>query len=124
MIAGGHVTASDWPGLFKSFKVAAGGSRFLTMMQSNDNQLVADLAKDQARKRPPDISDRSGMVGDVAIDHIRNAAHLVAERTPEDLEAFKLLLTSVATVTAEEVDGVSDKETEALARVTAALNDI
>lgn len=124
MIAGSHITASDWPGVFKSFKVAAGGSHFLTEMQSSDNQLVGDLAKDQARKRPPDIADRSGLASDVAIDYIRRAVHLVAERTPEDLEAFKELLTSVATAMAEAIDGVSEMETQAIERVRAALSDV
>lgn len=124
MVAGSHITASDWPGLFKSFKVAAGGSHFLTMMQSSDNQLVADLAKDQARKRPPDIADRSGLASDVAIDYIRRGAHLVQEKAPEDLADFKLLLTSVATAMAEAVDGVSEKETEAISRVESALSEV
>ena len=45
MLAGSHITASDWPGMWKSFKVAAGGSRFLTMMQGTDNRLIANLSK-------------------------------------------------------------------------------
>ena len=60
MLAGSHITASDWPGPWKGFKTAAGGSRCLMMMQASDNQLVADLASDQARKRPPDLRG-SGM---------------------------------------------------------------
>lgn len=122
MLAGSHITASDWPGLWKSFKVAAGGSQFLTMMQGTDNQLVKDLASDQARKRPPEIKDRTGLASDLAIERIRAAAQLVADKAPEDLEDFKLLLTNVAQAMAEEVDGVSPKEAEALARVRAALD--
>ena len=51
--AGGHVSASDWPGLWKGFKEAAGGSQFLTMLQGSDDELVQELAKDQARRRTP-----------------------------------------------------------------------
>ena len=47
MLAGSHVSASDYPGLWDSFKEAAGGSRFLTGMQVSDNELVAQLCKDQ-----------------------------------------------------------------------------
>lgn len=122
LLAGSHISASDWPGIWKGFKVAAGGSRWLTEMQSSDNPLVADLAKDQARKRPPGISDRAALASDVAIDRIRAAARIVATKAPEDLEAFKELLLTLAQVTAEEVDGVSEKELEALARVKAALD--
>jgi hypothetical protein len=122
MLAGSHITASDWPGLWKSFKEAAGGSRFLTLMQGSDNQLVKDLASDQARKRPPEIKDRAGLAGDLAIARIRDAVAIVAARAPEDLEDFKLLLTNVAQAMAEEVDGVSPKEAEAVARVRAALD--
>lgn len=122
MLAGSHITASDWPGLWKSFKEAAGGSRFLTAMQSNDNQLVADLAADQARKRPPEITGRADLAGDAAIERIRAAVAIVQAKAPEDLEDFKLLLTNVATAMAEEVDGVSESEAEAIARVRAALD--
>ena len=85
MLAGSHITASDWPGVWKSFKVAAGGSRFLTMMQGTDDQLIADLTKDQARKRPPEIADRAGLQSEVAIARIHQAAQLVADKAPEDL---------------------------------------
>jgi len=123
MLAGSHITASDWPGLWRSFKEASGGSRFLTTMQSSDNQLVADLANDQARKCPPDIEDRAGLASDVAIERIRNAVQIIAAKAPEDLEDFTSLLRSLAQAIAEEVDGVSEKESEALARVEAALAD-
>jgi hypothetical protein len=122
MLAGSHITASDWPGWWKSVKEAAGGSHFLTMMQASDNQLVADLTSDQARTRPPDISDRSGLAGEAAIERIRAAGRLVGTKAPEDFEEFRQLLLNVAQVTAEEIDGVSEKESEALARVKAALD--
>lgn len=94
----------------------------LTMMQSSDNQLVADLAKDQARKRPPDIKDRAGLASSAAIERIRAATEVVATKAPEDLDDWKSLLESVAEVMAEEVDGVTPKENEAIAHVKAALD--
>ncbi len=117
MLAGSHVTGSDYPGLLKSFKEAAGGSRFLTGMQVSDNELVAELAKDQARKRPPDIADRAGLASDAAVQRIRDAVALVAERAPEDLEDFRWMLLGAAKSVAQEVDGISEAESEAVERV-------
>lgn len=124
MIAGSHIAASDYPGIWNGFKMAAGGTRFLLRMQSSDNQLVADLATDQARKPPPDVRGRAGLASDAAIERIRLAASLVAEKAPEDLEDFTFLLTNVAQAMAEEVDGVSEKESEAIDRVRGALEDV
>ncbi len=124
MIAGSHIAASDYPGIWNGFKMAAGGTRFLMMMQGSDNQLVADLASDQARKPPPDVRGRSGLASDAAIERIRLAARLVAQKAPEDLEDFQFLLTNVAQAMAEEVDGVSDKESEAIDRVRGAFEDL
>lgn len=117
MLAGSYVTGSDYPGFWDSFKEAAGGSRFLTGMQVSDNELVAGLAKDQARKRPPDITDRAGLASETALARIRNAAALIAERAPEDLEDFRFLLVGLAKAVALEVDGVSEKESAAVERV-------
>ena len=122
MLAGSHITASDWPGQEKSSRAADGGSRFLAMMQTDDNRLIADLAGDRARTGPPEIDDRSALAGDAAIDRIRSAVQLVAARAPEDLEAFTLLLTGIAEVVAEEVDGVSTREAEAMARIRSAID--
>jgi hypothetical protein len=117
MLAGSYVTGSDYPGFWNSFKEAAGGSRFLTGMQASENELVADLSKDQARKRPPDISDRAGLASDTALGRIRNAAALIAERAPEDLADFRFLLVGLAKAVAQEVEGTSEKEAEAVERV-------
>ncbi|MFC5178844.1 hypothetical protein [Nocardioides taihuensis] len=121
MLAGSHVTASDWPGWRKSFKEAAGGSRFLTLMQSSDNALVAALTSDQARRRPPDVSDRSTLAGEPALARIRAATALVREKAPEDLEDFRQVLLGVAQVMADEVDGTSEAEGLALERIREAL---
>ena len=103
--------------MWDSFKEAAGGSRFLTGMQVSDNELVAQLCKDQARKRPPDVKGRDDLAGEVTLTRIRKAAALVAERAPEDLEDFRFLLVGAAKAVAQEVNGVSDAESEAVERV-------
>jgi len=104
----------DGAGAFRAFERAPRRVR-------SSRLTAADLANDQARKRPPDIKDRAGLASDVAIERIRNAVQIVATKAPEDLEDFTSLLRSVAQAMAEEVDGVSEKESEALARVEAAL---
>lgn len=121
MLAGSHVTASDYPGLWKGFKEAAGGSRFLMGMQASDSELVAALCRDQARKRPPDIIDRDGLASDLSLDRIRAATSLVKEKAPDDLESFQWLLTGLAVAVAEEVDGTSPPESAAIRRVRAAV---
>ena len=121
MDAGSHVTASDYPGLWDSFKEASGGSRFLTMLQSSDNELVRDLARDQARKGDPLTKDRADLASDVVLDRIREAVALVETKDPGDVEDFKLMVLGVAQIVAEEVGGTSEKESEAVARIKDAL---
>lgn len=70
-------------GSLEGFKEAAGGSRFLMAMQSDDNELMAALSKEQARKRPPDIEDREGLASERALDRIRQAAGIDGDKAPE-----------------------------------------
>jgi hypothetical protein len=121
MLAGSHVTSSDYPGLINSFKEAAGGSRFLAMCRDDDNALVAALARDQARKSPKDVKGRADVAGEPGLAHIRAATAIVAEKAPEDLAAFRDVLVALATIVAGEVDGTSPAESEAVARVRAAV---
>jgi hypothetical protein len=117
MLSGSHITGSDWPGLWKSFKEAAAGSHFLVQMQTSGNQLVSALASDQARQKPDDMTDRNDLAGEPALAHIRAGAALVRSKAPEDFDDFRELCLTVAKVMAEEVGGVSDKETAALDRL-------
>lgn len=121
MLAGSHVKASDWSGWWQRLQESTSGSRVLAMKQDADNQLVADLAHDRARRHPPDASDRSSLAGDAALAHIRRAARLVGDKAPEDLEAFKDLLLDVAEAVAASVDDVSEEEVAALVRIQDAL---
>jgi hypothetical protein len=86
-------------------------------MQASDNERVAQLCKDQARNRPPDVKGRDDLAGEPALRYIRDAAALVADRAPEDLEDFRLLLIGNAKAIAQELDGVSEAESEAVERV-------
>jgi hypothetical protein len=120
--AGGHVSASDWPGLLKGFKEAAAGSRFLTDLQGSDDELVRLLAKDQARKKDPNTNNRADQASEVALDRIREAVALIEAKAPEHLEAFKAMILGVAKAMAEGVDGTSEKESEAIDRIRGALD--
>jgi hypothetical protein len=120
--AGGHVSASDWPGLWKGFKEAAGGSRFLATLQDSDDELVQALAKDQARKKDPNTNNRADQASEVALDRIREAVVLIEAKAPEHLGAFRAMIMGVATAMAEEVDGTSEKESGAIDRIRGALD--
>jgi hypothetical protein len=120
--AGGHISASDWPGLWKGFKEAAGGSEFLTKLQKSDDELVRALSKDQARKGDPNTNGRADLASDVALQRIREAVALVEAKAPEHLDAFKAMLLGVATAMAAAVDGTSEKESAAIDRIREALD--
>lgn len=120
MLAGSHVTACDYPGLWNSFKEAAGGSRYLMAMQQSEG-LVGALAKDQARKKPPGIDNRDDMASDKSLAVIRDATAIVGEKDPDQLDAFQWLCVGTAQAVASEVDGTSDTESEAIKRVKAAV---
>lgn len=121
MDAGSHITASDYPGLLKSFKEAAGGSRYLTGLQSSDNALVRDLARDQARVRDPRTENRADLASDAVLDRIREAVALVEAKDPADVEDFKYMILGLAKMVAQEVDGTSEGEAEAVTRIEDAL---
>lgn len=93
-------------------------------MRLSDNELVADLCKDQARKRPLDIKDRDGLASDLGLDRIRKAVALVTERDPSDVEDLQWLLAGVVESVAGEVDGSSPTESEAVERVRRAAGMI
>jgi hypothetical protein len=120
--AGAHISASDWPGLWKGFKEAAGGSQFLTMLQGSDDELVRALSMDQARKGDPNTKGRADLASDVALQRIREAVALVEAKAPEHLEAFTAMLLGVAKAMAEAVDGTSEKESAAIDRIREAID--
>ena len=82
MMAGAHISGSDYPGFWDSMKEAAAGSRFLTMLRDDDNALVAALARDQGRKKPHDVTNREELAGEPALAHIRAGAAWSRRRHP------------------------------------------
>ena len=63
------------------------------------------------------MKSRDDLAGEVTLNRIRDAAALVAERAPEDLEDFRFLLVGAAKAVAQEVNGISEAESEAVERV-------
>ena len=121
MMAGSHISGSDYPGFWDSMKEAAAGSRFLTMLRDDDNALVAALARDQGRKKPHDVKNREDLGGEPALAHVRAGAALVEAKAPEDLADFRDMLVALATAVADGVDGTSEKEAEAVERIRVAV---
>jgi hypothetical protein len=121
MMAGSHVSGSDYPGFWDSMKEAAAGSRFLAMLTTDENALVADLAKHQGRRRPHGVRSREDLAGELALAHIRAAAALVQAKAPEDLADFRDMIVALATIVADGVNGTSDREAEAVERVRIAV---
>jgi hypothetical protein len=117
MMAGSHITGSDYPGLLKSFKEAGAASVFLVTLHEDESELIAALTKDQGTKRPPDVKGRAGLASDVALEHVRKAVAVVAAKAPEDLEPFRQTLVAVAMAMAGAVDGTSEAEAAAIERV-------
>ena len=122
MLAGSHVSAVDWSGWWGRLQEATSGSRVLRARGAEtESQLVADLARDQAHRHPPDAADRESLASDAALAHIRRATGLVEEKAPEDLGAFQDLVFDVAEAMAASVDDVSEEEVAALIRIQDAL---
>ena len=60
-------------------------------------------------------------VGEGTIAALGAAVHVLGEKAPDELEAYRRLVLDVATAAAEAKGGVKDEETAAIERITAAL---
>ena len=61
------------------------------------------------------------LAGEPTLARLRAATAIVHEKAPEDLEDYQHLLLGVAQAMADEVDGTSELEAEAIDRVRDAL---
>ncbi len=116
-----YVSMAD-AGFWDTFKEASAAARFMAQAKaSSGSPLVHDLAGDIKFGRDKAVShDMVDMVGEVTA-RVRQAAELVATKSPADLTAFKGFLLGVAQATADAVKGVSDHEATAIARLQDAL---
>lgn len=115
------VSMSD-RGFWDTFKEASGAAKVVaTAKTSSDNELVRDLASDLKIGRDKEATANPADLAGGVTERIAEAVALIAEKAPEDLEAYKAFIVEVATATAEAADGVADTEAGALDKIRAAL---
>ena len=110
------------PGFWDTFKEATAAAKFMAKAKSDSGSpLVHDLAGDIKMGRDKAVThDMADMAGEV-VARVREAADIVAAKSPADLEAFKSFLLGVAKATAEAAKGVGDHEAAAIAKLEDAL---
>ncbi len=115
------VSMSD-KGFWDTFKEAGGAAKVVAAAKTgSDSELVRDLASDLKIGRDKEATANPADMASGVSERIGEAVALVAEKAPEDLAAFKALITAIAEATAEAADGVAPTETDALDKIKAAL---
>ncbi|NTU71696.1 MAG: hypothetical protein HGB10_07760 [Coriobacteriia bacterium] len=109
-------------GFWDTFKEAGHAGKFVaSQVTGAPNLLVRDLAHDAradyAKGEKPNAND----IVTPTLEHIAAAAAMLAEKAPEDLEAFKGFIVSLAETVAEAAGGVSDIEAGAVFKIKEAL---
>ena len=112
-----YVSMAD-SGFWDTFKEATAAAKFMAKAKSDSGSpLVHDLAGDIKFGRDKAVThDVADMAGEVAA-RVRQAADLVAAKSPQDLAAFKAFILGIAQATAEATKGVSDHEETAIAKL-------
>jgi len=72
--------------------------------------------------RDPRTENRADLASDVVLNRIREAVALVEAKDPVGVEDFKYMILGLAKMVAQEVDGTSERESEAVARIEDALS--
>jgi hypothetical protein len=116
-----YVSMAD-SGFWDTFKEATAAAKFMAKAKSDSGSpLVHDLAGDVKVGRDKQVAhDRADMAGEV-VARVKEAAAIVAAKSPADLAAFKSFLLGIAQATADAVKGVSDHEATAIAKLQDAL---
>ncbi len=111
------------PGFWDTFKEATGAAKYIAGVKaSGENALVRDLASDIKTHRDKAVGGNPADVAGEVTGRVHEAAQVVAAKAPEDLDAFKGFVMGVATATAEAAKGTGPTESEAMARLQAALD--
>ena len=109
-------------GFWDTFKEASGVAKVIAAARTeSDNALVRDLASDLKAGRDKEAMANPADIAAGVTERVAEAAALVAEKAPEDLEAFKAFIVSIAEAAAEAADGVAPTEAGALEKIKAAL---
>jgi hypothetical protein len=116
-----YVSMAD-SGFWDTFKEATAAAKFMAEAKSDSGSpLIHDLAGDIKFGRDKQVAhDRADMAGEV-VARVKEAAAIVAAKSPADLAAFKSFLLGVAQATADAAKGVSDHEATAIAKLQDAL---
>lgn len=110
------------PGFWASFKEAGAAAKFIAnRANSSPSTLVRDLAHDIHMKRDETVVANPTNIEAPTLERIKAAVAALAEKAPDELPAFRDLISGVARSSAEASDGVSGNETEALAKIDEAL---
>jgi hypothetical protein len=116
-----YVSMAD-SGFWDTFKEATAAAKFMAKAKSDSNSpLVHDLAGDVKVGRDKQVThDRADMAGEV-VARVKEAAAIVAAKSPADLAAFKSFLLGIGQATAEATKGIGPHEETALAKLQDAL---
>jgi hypothetical protein len=107
-------------GFFDSFKEASALAQHLREAhEHNDSVLVRDLAT--GHDRPFGMTSSAEEVEQSTVATLEQAVAVLEAKSPEDLPAYRQLVTEVAESVAEAAKGVSPQENQALDRIRAAL---
>lgn len=110
------------PQFFASFKEATAGARYLSnAMQTSTSTLVRDLAHDARGRKDHALQGMGANIEAPTLDRVSSAVALIAEKAPDDLDAFRQFIAGLADAAAEASDGISDNEASAIFKIKAAL---
>ena len=110
------------PGFWEAFKEAGHAGRFVADQATKaPNLLVRDLGHSMRPKSDETLKASPANVETPTLVRVHEAALLVADRAPEDIDAFKAFILGIADAVAEASKGVSPVEADAIAKITLAL---
>lgn len=109
-------------GFWDTFKETTGAAKYIAEAKANSQSLlVRDLAADVKTGRDKEATaNPTDMAGEVT-GRVSEASALIAEKAPEDVDAFKAFILGIAQATAEAAKGVAETEAQAIEKLKAAL---
>ena len=109
-------------GFWDTFKESTAAAKFIAGVEAaNPDPLVHDLAAHVRARRDKSVTGAPADVAAHVTERVGSAAQLVAQKAPDDLDAFKGFILGIAKATAEAAKGVGPAETEAIEKIRAAL---
>jgi len=117
-----YVSISD-PGFWETFSETNAAAKYVAAAKTtSESLLVRDLAGDLKAGRDKEATKNLAEVAEEVAERISEATALVAAKAADDLEAFRAFILGLAAATAEASKDVASSETDAIARIEAALN--